>query len=102
MFKKLMALTLVCLMMVTMLAGCKAQLIGKWENEEGVVMTLEKDGTGSISEGGMSIEFEWEVEKDEFTIKMEVLGQESEETMEYEVKGKTLILDDEEWTKVKK
>lgn len=102
MIKKLVALALVCLMMVTMLAGCKAKLVGEWENEEGVVMTLNKDGTGSISEGGMSIEFEWEVEKDEITIKMEVLGQESEESMEYEVKGKTLTLDDEEWTKVKK
>ena len=98
MFKKLMALTLVCLMMVTMLAGCKAQLVGKWENEEGVVMTLEKDGTGEMDLGIAKAELEWEAKNGELTI--EINGE--KETMEYEIKGKTLIIDDEEWTKVKK
>lgn len=98
MFKKLMALTLVCLMMVTMLAGCKAQLVGKWENEEGVVMTLEKDGTGEMDLGIAKAELEWEAKNGELTV--EINGE--KETMEYEIKGKTLIIDDEEWTKVKK
>ncbi len=102
MFKKVIALALVCLMMMTMVSACgKGKLIGKWENGD-TVMTLNKDGTGSISEGSMSIEFEWEAEKDEFTIKMELMGEKVEETSDYEIKGKTLIIDDEEWTKVKK
>ncbi|MBQ3202358.1 MAG: hypothetical protein IJB36_01805 [Clostridia bacterium] len=94
MFKKLMALTLVCLMMVTMLAGCKAKLVGEWECD-GVTMTLNKDGTGEMDLGIAKAELEWEAKNGELTI--EINGE--KETMEYEIKGKTLIIDDEEWTK---
>lgn len=110
MFKKLAVLALVCLMMMTMLAGCKAQLVGKWEIEEDgskVTMTLDRDGTGEMEVMGIKVDLEWEVKKGEITITSEVMGQKSETTSEYKVKGKTLILIDEdgdesEWTKVKK
>lgn len=116
--KKMLSLLLACLMLASLCAcgnsdrsgggsrkSNKEKLIGFWERD-GVVMTLNKDGTGSISESGISIEFEWEATEYELTIALEIMGEKTENSMEYRITANNLILideegEEEEWARVK-
>ena len=109
--KKTLTMVVSILLIAVLLVGCsaKSKLIGSWEMEEEgmtVVYTFEKGGKGEAEVSGIAVDFEWEVKGNKLTLKMDAMGQESEEEFEFKVSGKTLTLidgDDEiELKKVKK
>lgn len=85
MFTRILAVVLV-LVMALSLAGCglASKLNGKWE--------------GTVKSNGVSMDVTMEFDKKsgEVEVTMEVLGQEISETSDFEVKGKTLKIEDEE------
>lgn len=86
--KRVLCLALVCLMLMTMLAGCKRKLVGEWQVEEGnvtvTVLKLEKDGTGEF----MGVDIEWK-KKGKFLV---IKANGEEEQLEYKIKGDTMTL----------
>lgn len=97
-FKKGFALALVLAMSLSLVA-CGANIQGEWVGEEdGIEYSYEfdKDGEGSMSVGGLSVDFEYEVDGDELTITYEILGEKTEEEYTFEISGDTLELTDED------
>lgn len=96
--KKILALLLV-ISIVFAFAACskKAQIIGKWESEEGYYMTFEKDGTLTMSGDGLSISGTYEVKGSKLTMTM--FGETEEVTIK-SVSGSKLVLVDEDGDKV--
>lgn len=85
-FAKLLALVLIVVVMTAALAGCgvASKLNGKWE--------------GKLEESGLTAEITMEFDKKagEVEVTVAALGFEESDTADFEVKGKKLIIDDEE------
>ena len=82
-FTKLLALAILVVMTLT-LAGCSLEkkFEGKWKGE------AESEGIG--------FDVTMEFEDGEVTIELEVLGETEKETSDYEIDGKTLLIDGDE------
>ena len=70
------ALVLVCLAVAVLGGGSGNKVVGKWQatNSPTVYMTLNKDNTGEMSSGGISIKLNWTYSKSTNTITLNVVG----------------------------
>ena len=98
--KKALCLIMACLFLGMMFTACgSSKLVGEWD-AEGATVILNKDGTGTIGEDGLTLNLEWEVKKGELIIAFDILGEKVETVSEYSLRGKKLILTSEDGEKV--
>lgn len=95
--KRVVALVL-AVMLTFAIVGCgKSSLIGTWEfTQDGMTAsyTFEEDGTGKMSALGFDVDMTYTTSGDKLTLKVSILGEETEESYTYKVNGKTLTLTD--------
>lgn len=106
--KKILALVLVVLMVLTVLVSCGSKagsIEGYWKGEvdgESAIMYFGDDGNGKVytvsDEGSYYIDFEWKAADGKLTL---TLMGESEDA-EYSLSGDTLTLDGEDLTRASK
>lgn len=103
-FIGIVSLCLVAVMLVSVLASCgvEKKFTGTWEKLDsdgeptGEVLTLANDGTGSISEDGISGSVNWSVEKDTLFLSISMCGVSSTTEFSYKFSGNTMTLSNEE------
>lgn len=92
MFKRVFAFALVLAMSLSLVA-CSGSIKGEWkatEDDMEVIYKFDDDGKGSVTSSGVSVAFNYEVDGDELTMSMELLGEKVESTSTYEIDGDTL------------
>jgi len=108
--KKIFALLLSCMMILSIAACGNSKYVGKWELEKaemagqemtadmigGMTLEIEKGGKGNLSAAGEDAEFEWEVKDGKLSMTHD--GETIETAVE--VDGDTLILNDFEGAKM--
>jgi hypothetical protein len=92
----IMSVVIICLLVACGKGSNENSIVGKWENDNGVV-EFKSDGTMILSEEemGMSIDGKYEIKDGKLIIEM--IGMEEE--VEFELKGNKLIVEDEEFTR---
>ena len=102
--KKIFALLLSCMMILSIAACGNGKYVGTWELEKAemegqevtadmigeMILEFEKGGKGSLTAAGQDADFEWEVKDGKLSMTHD--GDTIE--TEVEVKGDTLVLDD--------
>ena len=93
--KKLVSLSLVAVMMFALVACGGSDIVGTWtttQNGVTVTYTFEDDGTGSANTAGIDMDFEYEVDGNEISMKLSFFGETQEGTGTFEIDGDTLKL----------
>lgn len=96
--KKALALLLVLASLAIVMVSCGGDsLIGTWEGEQdGVSMTItfEKDGKGSISSAGMTMDMTWSASDGKLNASMSFMGMSEEmfKDAEYKLNGNKLTI----------
>ena len=93
--KKITALVAVLVLTFSLVACGKASVVGTWKAEQdGTVATYEfkKDGTGSVSIIGITLDITYKTEGEKLSVTMSFLGQSDTQEYTYSVKGKKLTL----------
>ena len=93
--KKLVSLSLVAVMMFALVACGGSDIVGTWtttQNGVTVTYTFEEDGTGSANTAGIAMDFEYEVDGNEISMKLSFFGETQEGTGTFEIDGDTLKL----------
>lgn len=98
--KKITTTILASVMLFALVACGSDSIVGTWtstSSDDGFSYTFifEKDGTGSLSLGDVTIPFEYKVKDDTITLTMTLLGTTEEDEYTYELSGKTLKLTDD-------
>ena len=96
---RIFSICLIIVMLTSMLSACDAskKFVGTWEEvESGATLVLANDGTGSVSEDGMSGSVTWSVEKDKIFLTVSVCGMTETTECTYEFSGDTMTLTDAE------
>ena len=94
------SLCLVFVMLLSLLASCgsKKTLVGTWAEldsdgkETGVILVLANDGTGSISQDGMSGSISWSINGNKIFLTVSMCGVTETSECTYELSGNTLTL----------
>lgn len=98
--KKVISLMLVCVLLVSTLAGCsQLALLGTWD-AEGSEITFEFGGKGSMvfyySWGTKEVDMEWEVDGDELIMRVTDGDENFTVRQKFRISGKSLeFLDDD-------
>ena len=99
--KKTIRIISVCLaivMLTSLLSACSAdkKFVGTWnEVDGGETMVLASDGTGSITEDGMSGSVNWHLDGDKVFLTISLCGMAETTEFTYKFSGDTLTLTDE-------
>lgn len=98
------SLCLVSVMLLSLLASCgvEKKLAGTWVeldedgNETDTILVLASDGTGSVTEDGMSGSVTWTIDGDKIFITVSMCGMSDSSECTFKVSGDTLTLTDAE------
>lgn len=93
--KKRIIAMLLAVMTMLALVGCGGGIEGTWTaTQDGVTMeyTFEKDGKGSVSVSGMTLDTTWKTDGDKLKLTMSMLGQSQTQEYTYKVDGDKLTL----------
>lgn len=93
--KKLVCLALVAMMTLSLVACGGSDIVGEWTMEENGITTtykFEDDGKGSVGASGFTMDFEYETDGDEITLKISFMGATEESKGTFEIDGDTLKL----------
>ena len=104
---KIIALCLVAMMLVLSFVSCSDDadpLVGTWievkkSGAEGEKLVLKADGTGTLSEDGMSVSIKWSAEGNKFSITATIFGMTETEEQTYELSNGQLTFTDEDGDK---
>lgn len=95
--KRTLSLLLIFVLLAAALSACSSskKLVGTWNSEStGTTLVLANDGTGSITEDGMSGSVRWSVEKDSLFLTISICGMTETSEFTYKLSGSTLTLID--------
>jgi hypothetical protein len=95
--KRILAVALLVLTLTALVACGKEDLIGTWEGKEGdytVTYVFNKDGTGTCSSDGVTVNITYTADDTAHTIdiKADALGQNVTQSLSYEIKKSELTL----------
>ena len=101
--KKMITMISVCLvaaLLLSLLSSCgvKKKFVGSWEllnsdgEPEGTVLVLADDGTGSITQEGMSGSVTWSIEDDTLFLTISICGMSETQECTYKFSGDQMIL----------
>lgn len=96
----IISLCLITIMLLSLLSGCSAskKFVGTWQeldaegNPGSTTLVLANDGTGSITEDGLSGSVNWSVDDDKLFVTISMCGMTVTEEYTYEFSGKTMTL----------
>lgn len=95
----IISLCLVIVMLASMLSACSGdkKFVGTWQEVNGdTTLVLANDGTGSISESGLSGSVNWSVDNNKVFITVALCGMTETEEYSYKFSGDTMTLTDAE------
>ena len=106
-FIRILSLCLIAVMLLSVLASCgdskeKKKFVGTWleinskGEEKGEKLVLAKDGTGSVSEDGMSGSVKWKLDGEKVFITVSICGETQTQECTYEFSGDKMILTDDD------
>ena len=102
-WKKLIALLLVCVTLCTLVA-CTTTLKGTYTNQEGLIkqsFTFKEDNKVEVSAFGIDVEGEYSIEDGEITITYSLLGLSYDWVKSFKKDGDSIFIDGTEFVKEK-
>ncbi len=94
---RVITLCLVIVMLTSLLAACKSdsKFVGTWEQTDAdCTMVMASDGSGSITEEGISGSLKWKQDGGKLFLTVSLCGMTETEEYTYELSGDTLTLTD--------
>ena len=92
---RILSLCLALILMASLLAACSSnsEFVGTWKEEgSDTKLVLASDGSGSVSEQGVSGSVKWNVEGDKVFITVSICGMSETDEYTYEFSGDTMTL----------
>ena len=96
---RIISVCLVIVMLTSILSACGVdkKFVGTWQEVDGdTTLVLANDGTGSITESGVSGSVNWNLDDDKVFITISICGMTETEEFSYKFSGDTMALTDAE------